>query len=348
MLGELSVTLEGDAMEFLVEDRLDAEIKRIAAEGQARCAVAFWGRGAVREFKHPKGLRIVCNLASGATNPAVIHELQRRGASLRQYDTLHAKVYLGQTSAVVTSANVSANGLALEGSEQAKWEEAGALLRATRPIEVWFENIWKRSRAVTRGDLESARKLWMARRHAKPTLISFADFDPDAESLPLVTWWESGPPYRLDKEGLKKQFGYIDDILEARFTNGYRIEGPADRDAVKDGTWILWWLKPGRGVGKSVQAEWRFVGPTIATKAGSFESDEKFDVALEAEHPGRPPFDAKEARFRRALAEVLKRTKYRELTSGGDKGGWFTRSRRSQVRSLWRDVRERYQQATRT
>src|SRR5262245_2159208 len=126
-------------MEFLSGRRLDEEIKRMAAERQARCAVAFWGRGAPQNFRHPKGVRIVCNLAQGATNPAASAELQRRGADVRQCDVLHAKVYLGQTNAVVTSANASTNGLASEGREAARWKEAGALLEVTPPIEEWFE-----------------------------------------------------------------------------------------------------------------------------------------------------------------------------------------------------------------
>lgn len=42
-------------------------------------------------------------------------------ADLRQSDYLHAKVYIGQEAAIVTSANASANGLGLEGHEQACW-----------------------------------------------------------------------------------------------------------------------------------------------------------------------------------------------------------------------------------
>jgi len=333
-------------MEFLVGKRLDAEIKRIAAERQARCAVAFWGWGAPRKFRHPKGLRIVCNLAQGATNPAVIADLQRRGATVRQHKTLHAKVYLGHAQAVVTSANASANGLALEGSEQAQWVEAGVLLQPTPSIEEWFEDIWGCSLTVTPRDLEKAQKLWAARRRERPQLDTFRDFDCHAETLPLVTWWLSGPPYRVDKQSVKQQVGYFNAAVEARIQNGLPVVGRVDRGAIpKNGTWILWWLKPkGRGPGRSVQTEWRYITPTIITKAGADQDklDEKLDFALEAEHPPPAPFGEQDPKFRRALAEVLKRRKYAELTTEDCKGAWFTRARRSLIRRLWCDVHARY------
>ena len=121
-------------MRLLTGDELRAKVAAIAGERKPCCAVAFWGRGAAALFGPRSRVRIVCNLATGGTNPDEIIALQAKGHTVLQHDQLHAKVYLGKSQAVVASANASANGLGLEASEQAKWIEAGwpaRLLRTT-------------------------------------------------------------------------------------------------------------------------------------------------------------------------------------------------------------------------
>lgn len=82
--------------------------------------MAFWGKGAESLiFPRPPHLQIVCNLKSGATNPKVIESIPR--AFVRQHDALHAKVYIGDDTAIICSANASANGLGFEGREQDLW-----------------------------------------------------------------------------------------------------------------------------------------------------------------------------------------------------------------------------------
>jgi len=78
-------------------------------------------------------------LTTGGTNP---HALEEGAADLRQCDTLHAKVYIGRTQSVVCSANASINGLALEGTEQSGWIEAGTIVPTTPIISQWFEDLW--------------------------------------------------------------------------------------------------------------------------------------------------------------------------------------------------------------
>lgn len=115
-------------MEFLTGDKLRKAIEKLAKGKKLRLAVAFWGTGSENLLGDALGgdIRIICNLKSGGTNPYVLENFPRD--KVKQHDHLHAKVYIGEDKVVVTSANASANGLGLEGSEQNFWEEAGVLV----------------------------------------------------------------------------------------------------------------------------------------------------------------------------------------------------------------------------
>jgi len=78
-----------------------------------RVAVAFWGEHSDELFNDQgKQIRIICNLLSGGTNPVPIQNLLRRpNLEIRRLETLHAKVILGDQSAIIGSANLSTNGL---------------------------------------------------------------------------------------------------------------------------------------------------------------------------------------------------------------------------------------------
>ena len=108
-------------------------------------AVAFWGIGAEKLFESTHNARLVCNLLSGGTNPAVIEKLlDKPGFKLRHHASLHAKVLLGQDSAIVGSANMSTNGLNIEAGEFDGWEEAGTRLddpQSLHKIRNWVEKV---------------------------------------------------------------------------------------------------------------------------------------------------------------------------------------------------------------
>ncbi len=136
--------------------------------GHASIAVAFWGTGAPESLGltkvGPEGIRIVCNLSSGGCNPEVIRDLLKRGFNIRAHQDLHAKVYIGESSAVVGSANASSGGLGLA-EDGAGWKEACVSVD-TKPqideLQVWFEALWEDasdllSPQVARLLLENAR-----------------------------------------------------------------------------------------------------------------------------------------------------------------------------------------------
>ncbi|WP_339478617.1 phospholipase D family protein [Pseudomonas sp. RL_5y_Pfl2_73] len=136
-----------------------------------RIAVAFWGHGAAEIVgQNANRYQIICNLKSGGTNPEVVRSIKAQpNVSILQLDTLHAKVLISDGGALVSSANLSTNGLALEGVNSQTWKEAGIALPAStiersEMIE-WFERLWDQARRIDECDLEAADHAW-ARRQA--------------------------------------------------------------------------------------------------------------------------------------------------------------------------------------
>ncbi|MHB2050348.1 phospholipase D family protein [Pseudomonas sp. VEM90] len=152
----------------------------VEEEASLDVAIAFWGEGA-EAIIHPDGgkpLRAICNLRSGGTNPAVIKLLVDRAKTsahvqIRQCDRLHAKLLVGPTSAIIGSANVSANGLGFEGVEVAHWLEAAIQTFDSKEVESaqeWFDQLWlsSDSRPITDQDLVNATEAYEKNRDGRP------------------------------------------------------------------------------------------------------------------------------------------------------------------------------------
>lgn len=159
---------------FLTSSDYQQAVTALAAdEEELLAAVAFWGKEADQLICPRAGqrARLICNLDSGATNPQVIKALRKKpGVTIRQSDKLHAKVIAGAKKALVGSANLSANGLNLEGSEQSWWDEAGLLTEEPgqiASIHQWFNQQWKDSRTISDKDLLLAQQRWSQRRSGR-------------------------------------------------------------------------------------------------------------------------------------------------------------------------------------
>lgn len=159
---------------FLTSSDYQQAVTALAAdEEELLAAVAFWGKEADQLICPRAGqrARLICNLDSGATNPQVIKALRKKpGVTIRQSDKLHAKVIAGAKKALVGSANLSANGLNLEGSEQSWWDEAGLLTEEPgqiASIHQWFNQQWEDSRTISDQDLLLAQQRWSQRRSGR-------------------------------------------------------------------------------------------------------------------------------------------------------------------------------------
>lgn len=162
---------------LLFDGGYEKAIRRVVMEATViDVAVAFWGRGGETIFQGWSGkkLRIICNLAQGATNPKTIRALlDLPNVEVLQQDDLHAKLVLTDTTLIVGSANVSSNGLGLEGAEQAAWREVGLLSESSAErtaARCWFGNQWVAARPVEEADLLKAETAWKFRRKMRPKL----------------------------------------------------------------------------------------------------------------------------------------------------------------------------------
>jgi hypothetical protein len=166
----LTSTLHGPAIQ--------AYIKLAASKTNSiQIAAPFWGEHAIDLLGLEKvvdrenpSFRLICNLESGACNPAPIKVLKNRLLwSMRTNKRLHAKVYIFDDCAIVGSANPSANGLALQDTEANSWHEVCIVVsdrKDVRGLRRWFDRLFasSESKSVTPTRLAIAEALWKQRR----------------------------------------------------------------------------------------------------------------------------------------------------------------------------------------
>lgn len=164
---------------FLDSDSNTIEIKKLLKCGSnVDCAVAFIGGNSSALLPDlPQNSRIICNLDSAATNPYAVKQLIDRGFEVRSCNFLHAKVYIGKDKAIVSSANLSSNGLSLSEDEKG-WLEAGYLVTdktEISKIKEWFNYIFTSdniTKIINNNDIESAIERWSEKRVNRPVVIN--------------------------------------------------------------------------------------------------------------------------------------------------------------------------------
>ena len=149
-------------MRFLHGSALTKEIQQmVKTRSDIKIAVAYWGKNALKLTKlstRRKDIRLICCLKGGKSDPEIVEKFGNR---IRQHDTLHAKVIWTSDRAVVSSANMSSNGLPLEEENLKGLVEAGVV--RTDPDELskikrWFDEKYRSARLITKGDLEKAKE----------------------------------------------------------------------------------------------------------------------------------------------------------------------------------------------
>lgn len=171
-------------MTRLIEDQQELASWAQSVQSPLDIAVAFWGNGAIKELRlnDPKRqVRILLDLASGGTNPRVVRDLLDVYPNrVRSVERLHAKTYIAETEMFVGSANASANGLGLEGTEATRWHELGLITDHRESItkaKMWFKDHWKKAQPI---DVESdafkkVEKAWKERQKHRPVQVDSQD-----------------------------------------------------------------------------------------------------------------------------------------------------------------------------
>jgi hypothetical protein len=304
-------------MHLLSGASLRYAITGVLREQTVSCAVAFWGKGveSLIGTHQNRKIKLVCNLRMGGTNPDVIDRLIKSGMAVRQNDKLHAKVYIGDKTAIGTSANASINGLGIEGDELAGWIETGVEMSAQEALP-WFYEIWNQSRPISRPDIEDARKIFRERAIMKPTRGSFADSHPSKEDFPLIRW-VGNSNYDYNDSEIIKTLGRVNETVHTQIDFGLEIEAPEDVALFHRGVWVLHW--PARTDGRPRQRSkfwWTCSSGIHVPNAFTNEGEDQPQGAVLAMHPMPPqPFGISDQQFRGAFREILKRRYGEQSTS---------------------------------
>ena len=185
-------------MRFLTGTEIQHEVANIMSRtGEVMAAVAYWGEGAsdrtgIAKNKKRKKARIICDLLSGACNPAEIERLMQLGVQVKTLDRLHAKVWIGDSAVILGSANASKNGLPETDLDTANANVEAAITSADRSLSQktrkWFEAQWKESKTINKELLDRAKTAWKHRNR----------FSGRAFTTTLMhRFWDPQPPNRL-------------------------------------------------------------------------------------------------------------------------------------------------------
>ncbi len=98
-----------------ISDKLWATLQTLSKKSKrTKVAVAYFGKGASDQLSLKKGDTLLVamdlnNVRAGQVNPHEIQKLYDKGVSIFNLPNLHAKIYLFDNTAVITSANVSSH-----------------------------------------------------------------------------------------------------------------------------------------------------------------------------------------------------------------------------------------------
>lgn len=200
-------------MKFLTEKDILRQVQKLCAKRQPLLiAVSYWGKDAVKEtgLRHrieadPTSVRIICDLGSGACNPAPIQELIESEVEVKTLDHFHAKVWICGSDILIGSANVSSNGLRFDDTKEIKNNiEAAVRVRDSNmatTVRRWFEKQWeKKSDTIEPNEIKQAQNFWNKRSNSRDrqrafstTLIQKLESDQNSRELDniyVIVWEE--------------------------------------------------------------------------------------------------------------------------------------------------------------
>lgn len=334
-------------MTFLFGSALTLATRKVVEGNNVRIAVAFWGvdgpnRIGLKTAKRTDW-KVVCNLTMGGTNPSVIRNMENPGKGktnrIRHSPSLHAKVFLGETSAIVGSNNVSANGLGLEGDEQAGWSEAGVLVTEPKEllrIEEWFEELWEDAMPVDKAALEKAERAHSRARGARAQSGRLKELEPDADDFPLIDWWQEAK-YITHKDEIEREVGYFNQEVERQIHDGIELQHEDDLPHLFEGRWVLLWERPVNGKPDKARFSWTRLSGQVARNSYSYlgENVPKTAVLASSGDDRTPPFDLKSQAS--SIAQLLGTRKYSPLRTTRYQA-WFA-PRLELMRQFWRDLK---------
>jgi hypothetical protein len=150
------------------------------------------------DLSNTNRIQIICNARSNSCNPFTLNELsQKRNIQIKTRNDIHAKVYLLDNTAFITSANATPNGLST-GTIEAAVEITD--LNSIKKIQSWFHSLWNdlRSEDIANFSDETWRKLqsnWVLatkKNNDKPSLYDLMVTESIPENVAFAFWNENG------------------------------------------------------------------------------------------------------------------------------------------------------------
>jgi hypothetical protein len=336
---------------FLAGNDLSQMIRKVVSGKDARCAVAFWGQGAVRELfgtdvLERNDVHVVCDLSMGGSNPATLRALGApNNPKIKYLDGLHAKVFLSEHGAVVGSANASNNGIGFLG-EDAQLLEGGSFFtkesNAWQSITAWLDGILKNgSKQVDNKALNTAQCIWNSRNRSRHTFTKktstkskkFLEYNPDTDGLVVVLWrnWLGTTPTGCDINSLANEAAWHNLAKEDIDLQDHWIaDFPIDEITAKK---------------VEVANRLNFFYANDYMICNSFEPD--YPVVFfenSHKHTPPPPFDFTEKNFQISFWKVIKQKQYINLRDAPAHGNWLAQDHVDLMHRFWQDVKIEYSQ----
>lgn len=288
-----------------------------------RIAVAYIGEG-WSNYVSAKRLKEIIVSPTLGSNPRAIEELiQVLGINNVHFlDSLHAKLYLGDQSAILGSANLSRNGLSESGNLElvALVDDRDSVAELSKIYEEY------KSDAIKLYSTEKAKLDRLSRLKKQTREARTQDFLDDVRcsvSRPLhachlsfdrihVVWYRSGEA-SVNEDNVRRAI-HEDDLLTPEQDHHEAIQFRAG-DNVQEGDWLLCWNRTESGrVRKGSKASWMYVD--LVVDDGSDDAEySKLAIQARPHSHGEEPFTIDDA-LNGAIVELLNSGEFPDVCAG--------------------------------
>ncbi len=275
--------------------------KAIIQCSPTKIAVAYIGRDWCRFVKNASKLKSVIVSPTLGTNPEAVFELANKIGWKKIFflNELHAKIYLGQSTAVFGSANLTNNGLSGEKLIELCMEIENSTIH--KEFEKIFEDFKRKAQEqypTESSKIERLRLLkimcykaqmnHLAKDKSVPKLSDFR-FNNNLDRI-HIAWYPRTKHVNLNTENINAAFPETRrKSLEDYY---FDIVCCLEEDDVRDGDWILCWKCKDNGLPtKNGHITWLRVHHVVPQGVCDEEPYTKLVGQIKEKAPGTPPFE---------------------------------------------------------
>ncbi|MGI9276302.1 MAG: hypothetical protein ACR2PT_15855, partial [Endozoicomonas sp.] len=299
-------------------------INRIRPE---QIAVGFLGAGWQKYINSGHLKEVVVSTMLGS-NPRAIEELMNFLGHENVYflDNLHSKIYLGETSAFLGSANLSHNGLSDDGHMELGIEVTDD--DAVKKVRSTFRSYKKQAKASYPTESSKKKKLekmygqWQraissgVNLEPKDTdMTSIADYEPSLLDH-IHTVWYTGEGGKYNQGVIQEQVPEALEIPPEHYfsSSTHFLEG----DDIQEGHWILLWRCNDDGLPRrNGDISWIYVDKVVSNGVSGDGDYTKLAAQIRQSHRQSEPFLLNDV-TKKAIRKVLKKERFASLRMNED------------------------------